>query len=166
MALFEPILAALDGAGVRSVVVGGVATVLHGHPRLTVDLDLAIDLRSDQPARAIRALTGLGLVPALPVDPMGFADAALRAEWVETRNLTVFSLHDPDDPLRRVDLFAEDPIPFDELWERAVDVRLQEVVAHVASIDDLIAMKRVTGRPQDVADIDALEKIKRRNAGE
>jgi len=41
--LFEPVLAALDANGVRSVVVGGVATVLHGHARLTADLDLDIE---------------------------------------------------------------------------------------------------------------------------
>jgi len=37
VALFEPVLAALDAAGVRFVVVGGVAVVLHGHPRMTAE---------------------------------------------------------------------------------------------------------------------------------
>jgi hypothetical protein len=39
MAIFEPILARLNEAGGRYVVVGGLAVVLHGHARLTVDLD-------------------------------------------------------------------------------------------------------------------------------
>ncbi len=160
--LFEPILAALDGNGVRAVVVGGVATVLHGHARLTADLDLVVDLRADQPSRAIQALTDLGLVPMLPVDALDFADPAIRQRWVATRNLKVFSLYDPADPLRQVDLFAEDPIPFDELWGRAVEVRLASVSVRIASIDDLITMKRSAGRPQDLADIEALEMIRGR----
>jgi len=143
-----------------------VATVLHGHPRLTVDLDLAIDLSADQPSKAVRALTQLGLAPVLPVDAMDFADPAVRADWVATRNLTVFSLYDPADPLRRVDVFAEEPVPFEGLWERAVDVTLAGVVARVASIEDLIIMKRLAGRPKDLADIEALETIKGRTAGE
>jgi len=160
--LFEPVLAALDAHGVRAVIVGGVATVLHGHARLTADLDLVVDLRADQPSRAIQALTELGLVPMLPVDATDFADPVTRDLWVRTRNLKVFSLYDPADPLRQVDLFAEDPMPFDELWGRAVEMSLATVSVRVAAIDDLIAMKRSAGRPQDLADIEALEFIKRR----
>ncbi|MDQ6797037.1 MAG: hypothetical protein M3011_03250 [Actinomycetota bacterium] len=161
--MFEPIFAALDANGVRSVVVGGVATVLHGHARLTADLDLVVDLRADQPARAIRALTELGLVPMLPVDALDFADPAKRDLWVRSRNLKVFTLYDPVDPLRQVDLFAEDPLPFDDLWDRSVEMQLASVSVRVASIDDLVAMKRSAGRPQDLADIEALELIRDRS---
>ncbi len=48
MTLYEPVLAALDAAGVRFVVVGGVAVVLHGHPRMTADLDLVVDLTASR----------------------------------------------------------------------------------------------------------------------
>ena len=40
---FEPVFRALNDAGVRYVIVGGFATVLHGHPRLTADIDLVLD---------------------------------------------------------------------------------------------------------------------------
>ncbi len=40
--MFEPIFDALNEGGVRYVVVGGFAVVLHGHVRLTVDLDLVL----------------------------------------------------------------------------------------------------------------------------
>lgn len=43
MPLFEPLFAALEEGDVRYVVVGGLATVLHGHARLTADVDLVID---------------------------------------------------------------------------------------------------------------------------
>jgi predicted nucleotidyltransferase len=160
--VFEPILAALTNSGVRFVVVGGVATVLHGHPRFTADLDVALDLTADSPGRAIDALTDLGLVPSLPVPARDFADPDKRAEWVGTRQLMVFSLIDPDDPFRRVDLFAEDPIPFDELWARSKVVTLGTMSVRIASIDDLIAMKRAAGRSQDLADVEALERIRDR----
>ena len=79
-----------------------------------------------------------------------------------TRHLIVFTLADPDDPFRRVDIFAEDPIPFEELWERAQQVQLATISVRIPAIDDLIAMKQAAGRAQDMADVEALERIKGR----
>ena len=42
--------------------------VLHGHPRFTADLDVALDLSADDPLRAVEALTAVGLAPMLPVE--------------------------------------------------------------------------------------------------
>jgi len=157
--LFEPVLAALDAAGVRFVVVGGVAVVLHGHPRMTADLDLVIDLAAEPAARAIEALTGLGMQPRLPVDPQAFADRAQRQRWIEDRNLTVFTMIDPAEPLLEVDLLAEAPLPFDELWEKATVVHLEGQPIRIASLEHLIAMKKAVGRPQDLADVAALQDL-------
>lgn len=53
--MFEEFLAYLAECGVRFVVVGGVAVVIHGHPRLTADIDLVIDLEAANARRAIGA---------------------------------------------------------------------------------------------------------------
>ena len=159
MTLFEPVLAALDAADVRFVVVGGVAVVLHGHPRMTVDLDLVIDLAAEPAARAIDALVGLGMEPRLPVDPKTFADPNVRRAWAAERNLTVFTMIDPREPLLEVDLFAQAPLPFDELWDQATIVQLEGQAVCIASLAHLITMKKATGRPQDLADVAALEAL-------
>ena len=52
----DRIFAALETSGVRYLVVGGVAVVLHGHPRFTADLDLVLSLDDDNLARALPAL--------------------------------------------------------------------------------------------------------------
>jgi len=52
----EAILDALNQARMRYLVVGGVAVVLHGHLRITADLDLIIHLERDNVLRAMRAL--------------------------------------------------------------------------------------------------------------
>lgn len=161
-----PVLRALRDADVAYVVVGGVAVVLQGHPRSTVDLDLVLDLEVDNVTRAMEALTELGLTPRVPVDARDFADPATRAGWIQHRNLTVFSLHDPDDPRREVDLFAEEPMPFNELRERARVVDVGDVAVPVASRADLIALKRAAGRAQDLADIEALEALEQAEEGD
>lgn len=138
--------------------------MLHGHARLTADLDLALDLTFGHPAQAVQALLDIGMVSLLPVEPSDFADATQRRQWVEERNMKVFTFYDPADPLRQVDLFAENPIPFEELWQRAVEVDLGSTSFRIASIADLIAMKLSAGRPQDLADVEALETLANREA--
>jgi hypothetical protein len=162
MALFEPVFDALNRADVRYVVVGGVAVVLHGFARLTGDVDLAIDLRPPEARKAVEAFARLGLRPRLPVDPLQFADATVRASWVRDRHMRVFTFLDPTNPMLLVDCFAEDVLPFDGLWERSEVMPLASTTVRVASIADLIALKRLAGRPQDEQDIEALEEIERR----
>ena len=44
MGLFEPRFRALNVTGARDVVVGGLATVLHGYAHFTADADLVVNL--------------------------------------------------------------------------------------------------------------------------
>jgi predicted nucleotidyltransferase len=160
--MFEELLASLDEARVRFVVVGGLAVVIQGFARLTADVDLVIDLDRENVLRTVDTLTARGLRPLLPVNPHDFADGAVRRNWIETRNLQVFSMRDERNPLLTVDLFAEAPIPFEELWSRADSVTLRGRPIRIASIEDLIRMKRIAGRPQDAIDIERLQEIARR----
>ena len=54
--LLEPIFDALNRADVRYVVVGGLATVLHGYARLTADVDLIVDLVPAEARKTIAAI--------------------------------------------------------------------------------------------------------------
>jgi hypothetical protein len=159
VAIFEPIFKALDTAGVRYVAVGGVAVVLHGHPRLTTALDLAVDLAPQAAAAAVEALVGIGFRPRLPLDPAGFSDPEVRNSWIAEKGMTVFSMWDPSDPMRSVDLFVAEPIAFEELWEHSELVDLEDIQARIASIPDLIRLKKISGRPLDIDDIEALTTI-------
>ena len=163
--MFEELLADLDRANVRFVVVGGLAVVIQGYARLTADVDLVIDLDAANVRRTIEALVARGLRPLLPVNAFDFADEAIRQEWVASKNLEVFSMRDERNPLLVVDLFAREPIPFDHLWSHADAVPLGGRTIRVASIEDLIRMKRLAGRPQDAIDIQRLEEILRRRHG-
>lgn len=162
MPIFEPVFSALNGASVRYVVVGGLAIVLHGHPRLTADVDIVLDLEPVSARKAMEALKTIGLKARAPVDLAAFADPRQRESWIEDKGMTVFNLYSTANPLLSLDLFVRDPIPFEELWSRSETIDLGGVRIQVASIDDLIAMKRAVARPQDLSDVEALEALKKR----
>ncbi|MDH5563963.1 MAG: hypothetical protein OEY91_10125, partial [Nitrospirota bacterium] len=157
MAIFVPLFDALNRSNIRYVVVGGLATVLHGYARLTVDIDLAVDLTPDEAQKAISTLTKMGMVPQLPLNPFDFANAQTRQTWNREKNMQVFSMIDPRNPLRIVDLFVENPIPFEDLWSRSTTVQVDMVSIRIVSLVDLIHLKRLAGRPQDLTDIERLE---------
>jgi predicted nucleotidyltransferase len=162
---FGPIFAALEESSVRYVVVGGLAVVLHGYARLTADVDLVVDLAEGEAIKAVEALTGLGMVPRAPVAARDFADPDKRRAWVQDKGMRVFSMHDPRKPLVEVDLFVDPPFLFEELYARAEPIEIGDRRVRVASIEDLIEMKRRAGRPQDEEDVAALRAIARRRRG-
>jgi len=162
---FEQVLAALNAEQVRYLVVGGVAVVLHGHLRTTADLDLVVSMVPDNVRRALAALGRLGFRPRAPVQPEEFADPAARAGWADEKGMTVFSLWSARVPGIEVDLFVREPFDFEQAFGRAVRVALDTTSATVASLEDLLAMKRAAGRPLDLADVAALEAIAAKGGG-
>lgn len=156
----ESLFRDLNDRGGRYIVVGGLAVVLHGHLRATGDIDLVVDLARDQVDRTLAALQGAGFRPYVPVAATDFADPAKRTAWVREKGMMVFSLC-PQSGVPIVDLFLESPMPFEELWGRSVVVNLRGEPVRIASLDDLISLKRRAGRPEDLADVAALAEIKR-----
>jgi hypothetical protein len=116
--------------------------------------------------RAIRVFKELGFEPRVPVSIESFADEGERARWVREKNARVFSVWHPDEPGFLVGLFVEEPFDFDERYRRAAIARLDDQEVRVLAIDDLVEMKRAAGRPQDLADVEALRALGRSDSEE
>lgn len=148
--------AALNEAGARYLIVGGVAVVLYGHLRTTADLDLVLDLHPDNVRKALRALGDLGYLPRAPVPLDDFGDETKRSRWVEEKNMRVFSLYHPGGMPFEVDLFVREPFDFEGAWQRRTVVQLEDAEVPVVSLRDLVRLKERAHRPQDLADLEAL----------
>jgi hypothetical protein len=138
------ILRALADHGVDYIVIGGVAVQTHGHPRTTQDLDL---LPEPSPANLERLRAALVALAARPV-------GALAADTISIPSNGVLEL---DTDAGGVDVHLDPPgaAPYAALRRRALQVHV-DVDVLVAGRDDLIAMKRASGRPIDRSDILAL----------
>ena len=158
----EAIVAALDRARVEYVIVGGLAVIAHGYERLTKDLDLVIRLQPENIARGIRALQEIGYRMAIPVTPEEFADPARRERWRAEKNMVVLKLWSDEHRRTPVDVFVFEP--FDFARELAAARWMDfggPAKAPILALPTLIEMKRAAGRPQDLADVAALEELQR-----
>ncbi|MFI5345575.1 MAG: hypothetical protein ACHQ51_04295 [Elusimicrobiota bacterium] len=152
MFLYE-VADALTGAKVPFAVAGGYAVALHGAVRGTVDVDIVLSLKKKDFISAEAALRGLGLAPRLPVTAAEVFD--FREEYIRERNLVAWSFVDGRDPTRIVDIV----ITHDLAKMRSARVSAGGRRLPVLSVPDLIAMKKASGRPQDLEDIRALKEL-------
>ena len=156
MSFLEKVCIALREADVRYAIAGGYAVALHGAVRGTIDVDVVLHWTKRTLAKAEAALNGIGLVSRLPVSAQDVF--AFRDEYVRNRNLTAWTFYNPDDPSEQVDIV----ITYDltgKQSKRLKRVKLPSGPVQVLSLKDLIGMKRASGRPQDIEDIRALERL-------
>jgi len=155
-AQFHPreILVALARHQVEFVVVGGIAVQAHGAQRVTQDLDIAVPADEDNHQRLAAALVDLdGRV----LGPDGSRSATPpSAALLGSGDL--WQLESAHGLLDVVQLPAALG-PFSAVRARAHDVGLGDILVPVAAREDLIAMKRASGRPQDQADVELLERL-------
>jgi predicted nucleotidyltransferase len=156
---FLSVLRALQERGVRYVLVGGLAVLLHGIDRLTADIDLVVDLAPEQASKAVDTLLELGFKTHAPVDARQFADAAVRKSWQRDSGMLVLSFWDPQHRHPTVDLFADYPMEFEALYAQALLLSLVGTTVRVASVEHLIRIKRAAGRPQDLVDANRLAEL-------
>lgn len=156
----EAIVRALNAANVRYLIVGGLAVVAHGYVRLTVDVDLLLDLDENNLRRAVSAFQDLGYRPKVPVPLEQYCDARIRAQWVRDKGLTVFSLFSEQHSQTDIDLFVEDPLGFDQAYASAPLMEVSPgVCAPIVGLRGLMALKQQAGRAKDLLDIDYLKKL-------
>jgi hypothetical protein len=115
---------------VRYIVVGGVASVLHGVPRATFDLDILIDPTADNARRLLSALVDAG-----------FGTATMtNAQEILDHEITVFN------DRVRIDVQTRTPgVSFQDAWRRRKTVTYHGQDFFILSKEDLIASKKPLG---------------------
>jgi hypothetical protein len=144
---YKDLLSAFHAHGVKYLVVGGYAVIFHAQPRFTKDLDLFIKADAANARATYAALAEFGA-------PL----RGLRARDFTARDSFFRFGREP----RGFDILPAIPgVDFDAAWEKRVETVIDPesgLKANFISADDLIAAKLAAGRPQDIADVDAIRK--------
>ena len=147
---FRDLFSALNAAEVRYLVVGAYAVTFHARPRFTRDLDVWIDREPDNAGRAWKALAAFG-APLREVAPAELSRPGMVLQIGVAPN--------------RIDVLTQiEGVDFAAAWERRVAGTYGDCPIHVVSCEDLIVNKRTVGRPQDLLDVEELEKAKRESS--
>jgi hypothetical protein len=144
---FKELLSAFNAHRVKYLVVGAYAVSIHAQPRATKDLDILVKADAENANAVFAALAAFGA----PLDGLAAGDFAEPGPFFRMGRAPV-----------GVDILTEIPgVDFDAAWQRRVTGVIDpgsRLKADFISADDLIAAKLAAGRPQDLADVDAVRK--------
>jgi hypothetical protein len=155
------LLQSLTDEKVQFVLVGGLAVQLHGFLRSTFDIDLVLAMDDANLSRFIDVAKRFSLMPVMPVPIDSLRNPSQIDQWHREKGMLAFALREPQAGGSVVDVLVRPDVPFEKLMSDAVSGELFGRQVRIASIDNLLLMKRIANRPKDLLDIAALEKIKR-----
>jgi len=147
---FKELLSVLNAHRVKYLVIGAYAVSIHAQPRATKDLDILVKADAENAAAVFAALARFGA----PLEGLTPADFAEPGPFFRMGREPV-----------GVDILTTIPgVEFDEAWPRRIEAIVDSASGLKASFisrQDLIAAKLAAGRPQDLADVDAIRKAQK-----
>ena len=134
----------LNGNSVEYVIVGGYAVAFHGFVRATKDIDVLFHNTPSNIKRLMAALTGFGIQ----------ASAMVMNTFSEQGRIIRMG-----SPPMMIELInAIGGVTFEEIWRNKVPGHYGDAPIFFLSKRDLLKSKKAAGRPQDLRDIEELEK--------
>jgi predicted nucleotidyltransferase len=154
----QAILRELVEGEVRFLLIGGVAVGYHGHVRATKDVDIVPDPDRENLERLAEVLRRLGAevegaddfeAVELP-DPLDVATLELGGNWVLSTRLG------------RLDVmqWIRDLPLWTELSPGALDDRIVGLPIKIVSYEDLVKLKELAGRPEDLIDLQKMREAR------
>jgi len=138
----KDVFASLQNHKVKYIVIGGIASVLHGVPRATFDLDILIEASTKNTQRMLDAFLEAGLGTA----------TLISTDEILDHEITIFKDY------VRIDVQTSTPgIRFEEAWENRLKISYKDHEIYLISKNDLMASKRASGRDIDLEDVRLLE---------
>lgn len=156
---YQDLFNALERHQVKYVLVGGLAIMLHGIQRLTMDVDLMLSFDPENLERFFIVAQELELKPVAPVALRDLANQQKIDNWIKEKHMIAFALRSPRNETPTLDILVQSKVPFEQVYARRIQKDVEPIKINLASIPDLIELKKVANRLQDKSDIEALERV-------
>ena len=151
--LILKVVASLKEHKVPYAIVGGYAVALHGAVRGTLDIDIITSWSKENFILVEKALAKIGLLARIPIDPEELF--LNREKYIQEKNLIAWNFANPKIPTEQVDVIIT--VNLSDCSTKSVEVQGENIT--IISKQHLIAMKKNSGRKQDLLDVDALERL-------
>ncbi|MFP4036875.1 MAG: nucleotidyl transferase AbiEii/AbiGii toxin family protein [Desulfobacteraceae bacterium] len=157
------IICSLADHGVKFIICGGMAAVYHGVERMTMDLDISLDMTPGNAQKFLEAIRELGLEPRAPVPAESLLDSSALSRFVTDKNARVFTFWDPSSPYRQIDVFLTDDQAYPCLEGSTVPARVDGRTVKVLNMEKLLEIKSCMENPRDKdkLDIKTLKRLMR-----
>jgi hypothetical protein len=159
----ERVIEVLDRHAVRYLLIGGVAGLLHGAQRPTLDLDLLPRSDAENLDRLAAALVEMGAY--LRVGGLSDEEARSLPMMIDSRSLrdmevsTWRTTEGDIDVLRHLRNEGGERLGYDELSDRSLTIKVVGIDVRLAGLRDIVASKRFAGRDKDREALPELERL-------
>ncbi|MEA2012429.1 MAG: DUF6036 family nucleotidyltransferase [Verrucomicrobiota bacterium] len=140
---FKEFIELLNKNDVQYLLIGGYAVALHGHPRYTKNIDSLIGNTQDNAKKMMHAITEFGC------SSLGLT----FKDFMSEKNIIQLGF-----PPVRIDIITNvNGVDFSVLYENRKLFKIDDIELSLINLEDLKKIKKIAGRHQDLADIEALE---------
>ena len=149
--IIKDVLTTLNKNRIKYLIHGGFAVSMYGYIRGTKDIDIWIEPKKENIKKLYDLFSKMNYVPTMHKTAEEFIKAdGKHVIWL------AYSF--------QVDVWVKSKeFTFEQLWKHGVKRSFENITCYYVSIDDLIKMKKETGRPKDLIDVKVLKKIKKKN---
>ena len=157
----KEIILSLAEHKIRFIICGGVAAVLQGVERMTVDIDLSVDLLTENMKSFLKIMEKLSLKPRAPVHGEVLLDKKKIDLLIKEKNAVAFTFIDTQNPFRQIDVLLIEQYNYNKLLNDTDIVEIGGFPVKILKKQKLIELKSTIKplREKDLWDIKELSKL-------
>lgn len=154
--VIKKIIQGLNKEKIKYVLVGGSALVVHGIPRSTLDIDIYIVAKEKNIKKIFNMASCLGMRSEQEaILSISSQSKLISGQWL------CFSYENQD----ILDVYLANEKEFEKVYVSSEIKKDEALSIRVASLDGLEKMKKKSGRPVDLADVEFIREAKKLQKG-
>jgi hypothetical protein len=153
---YTTLFSELNTHNIDYLLIGGLAVNLYGVPRFTMDVDLIIDFNQKNIDNLGNCIKTLGLYTKDSIKLETLVDTQKRKALIKEQQMAAVTLLSHSSMVPMVQILIHHQLDFQKAYSNSITRDLAGIPVRLASIEDLVILKKTTRRSQDNSDISHL----------